>query len=616
MRKALLLSGLAASLGLVGCFKRGPEVLQTPISISISSSNPNVGVGQSATITAIVYDQNKQGVQWSFSPLNFGTMGNATFDPSTLTATVTYTAPSVLANPTKVTVTATSVTNPNISANLTFSFSPLSVSLLNFNPFIPLAPQTVSPGSQILLAVQVTNDGSNKGVTWSISPATGVAGTISGSSFYGQYNAPSSVAGPTDAIITATSVTNPAVSASQKLTILPNGGANVVTLNVDGGPIPGSPEPNAAFTSIMLCSPGSTTSCQTIDGILVDTGSYGLRILQAAAPSLKLPLITDQLGDTLENCASWPDGSFLWGPVSKADFYIGGETASSLVIQVISSTQAAVPNGCANGGTTGDITPLQLGANGILGIGPEPTDCTLSGVNYCDGSKQSTLPNLYYSCPSAVCTTADSPIVVPAALQISNPIISLQNPSSGLNDNNGVIIQLPAVSDPQASALGTLTFGIGTEPNNSLGSAQVFTLDANDNFTTTYNGQTLTNSFIDSGQNTLRFPDTLPTCPVNTNYYCPATSPTSLSATMTGATQGQSTITFNVDDADNLFSTAGQDGVFPGLAGPQGQYGNCSNGNASCMFVWGFPFFYGRTVFEAIDGQPVFNAPNGPWWAF
>jgi len=616
----LLLSCLAALLGLVGCFKRGPEVLQTPISIAISSNNLAVGVGQSATITAVVYDQNSQGVQWTASPLDFGTLTNATFDASTLTATVTYTAPPVVANPTKITITATSITNPDISASLSFRFTPMTVSLLNLNAALPLSPQTLNPNDQLSLLGQVLNDQSSSGVTWSIAPPTG-AGTIVGGNFIAQYTAPAGVPAPTTVVITATSIKDPSVSGSQQLTILPSGaGPNVMTLSVDGGPVPGHVYPNAAFTTIMLCNPGSSISCQTISGILVDTGSYGLRILQSAIPILKLPGFTDQLGNTLENCASRPDGSFLWGPVSAADVYIGGESGSSLngspvPIQVINSTPAVVPSGCSNGATIGDTTALQLGANGILGIGPEPTDCTLSAANYCDGSNQAPIRNLYYSCPSTGCSAADSPVAVPAFQQVANPIPFLVD-SNGTPARNGVIIQLPAVSDSQASTVGTMIFGIGNQANNSLSAPNIITLDANDTFTTTYNGQTLTNGVLDSAQNALRFPDNISVCAVNTNYYCPASSPATLSATINGATQGQATISFEVDNADNLFSSSGQDAVFLGLAGPQGEYGNCSNGNASCIFVWGLPFFYGRTVYVAIDGQSVQNAPKTPWFAY
>src|SRR5207237_5449255 len=69
----------------------------------------------------------------------------------------------------------------------------------------------------------------------------------------------------------------------------------------------------------------------------------------------------------------------------------------------------------------------------------------------------------------------------------------------------GVILGLPAVTAPVASVAGSLVFGIGTQSNNGLGSASVYTLNGSGNFTTTYKGQAYNQSFLDSGSNGLYF---------------------------------------------------------------------------------------------------------------
>jgi len=52
----------------------------------------------------------------------------------------------------------------------------------------------------------------------------------------------------------------------------------------------------------------------------------------------------------------------------------------------------------------------------------------------------------------------------------------VQNPVTLFaTDNNGVIIELPAVSGVETSVTGSLIFGIGTQSNNALGSATVYT---------------------------------------------------------------------------------------------------------------------------------------------
>jgi hypothetical protein len=624
VRKAFVLVLVAVLLPSLACFKPGPAVTQPPITISLVSDSNQLSINQSATITATVYDQSSQGVTWTISPVNFGTLSKQAFDASTLTASVTYTAPSYVATPTTVTITATSITNPNISSSISFHFTPITVSLQNQSTGSPLPNQTVSPGQEIFLSVNVANDLSNKGVTWSLSPPTGTGTITVEFSTEASYSAPANVSAPTNVTLAATSVDDPTVSASIQITILPPlppspaGAPNVVMLYVNGGPVPGQVYANGAFTSLTICNPGSFTACQNVGGILVDTGSFGLRILQSQIPQLKLPTFTDPLGNTLENCASWQDGSFLWGPVSGADVYLGGEAASSLSgtlpptglpIQVISSGfDIVVPAGCSNGGTD-ENTALLLGANGILGVGPEPTDCTLSGVNLCDGSQQSTPPNVYYSCPSIGCSTTDSPVLVPALQQVTNPV------SAFSSDANGLIVQLPPVSGAQGLVTGTMTFGIETETNNSLAGQTILTLDANDNFSTTLNGETLTNSFLDSGSTANLFPSTMPTCTTHTNYYCPSGT-TNFSATTNGATQGQATVNFSADNADSDLSGNSQDAAFGNFAGPVPTSDVCQ-GSDACVFDWGLPFFFGRSVFVAIDGQvPPFGSPKAPWWAF
>jgi hypothetical protein len=52
-----------------------------------------------------------------------------------------------------------------------------------------------------------------------------------------------------------------------------NAAQNSVTLTIDGGPPGIAPSyADAAFASVTVCVPG-TTNCQTIDHVLVDTGS-------------------------------------------------------------------------------------------------------------------------------------------------------------------------------------------------------------------------------------------------------------------------------------------------------------------------------------------------------
>ena len=92
--------------------------------------------------------------------------------------------------------------------------------------------------------------------------------------------------------------------------------ANVASVVVDAGPA-GTNDVNTLFTTVTLCVPGSTTSCQTIDHIQVDTASFGLRIL-APVLTLSLPVKAAANGDSLVECTQFV-GAYSWGPVAAAE---------------------------------------------------------------------------------------------------------------------------------------------------------------------------------------------------------------------------------------------------------------------------------------------------------
>jgi Protein of unknown function (DUF3443) len=404
---------------------------------------------------------------------------------------------------------------------------------------------------------------------------------------------------------------------------VPTGGNNnVLPIAVDGGPNPSQNGiyTNGVFASATICSPGSTSNCVTVDHLLVDTGSYGVRVLQSALGSLSLPGLNASNGSQAYNCVAFADLSFLWGPVMKASVTLSGETANNIPIQVISSSPGAIPTSCSSGNTTGlENTQALLGANGILGVGLEPTDCAVATsegpASPCDPSFGVTpIPDVYYTCSSSGCSAQ----YVNEANQVTNPVVLFTV------DNNGVIVELPKVSSTAATVTGSLVFGIGTESNNALSNANVFTT-ACDYFNTTFEGQafdidpsscTGAGSFIDSGSNGLYFPDvnnSIPICSNSTpigdlsSYYCP-TSLLSLSAVNQDPNTGfTETTDFSIDNAQNLFTANPGNAAFSTLGGP------AASGDG---FDWGLPFFYGRFVYSAIDGQSVPTNAPAPWWAY
>jgi hypothetical protein len=374
-------------------------------------------------------------------------------------------------------------------------------------------------------------------------------------------------------------------------------GANVQTITVESGPAAaaGSPSTDSAFTSVTVCVPGSTTQCQTISGILVDTGSSGLRVL-ASALTLSLPQQKDGSGNPIVECAQFVD-SETWGPVQTADIQISGETAGGAAIQVVGSPSfSTVPTSCSSLGPLEDDL-ASLGANGILGVGNFVQDCG-------PGCALSGAANLgfYFACPAGGCPVTSSPTALPTAQQVVNPVALFAT------DNNGVIVELPAVSGPEASVTGTMIFGIGTQSNNGLGSATVLTVDPNiGNFTTTFNGQTFRDAaFLDTGSNAIDFATSaitgMATCKDFTFFYCPG-STQNFTATNLGVNGASSSVNFSIGNADTLLANP-NDFVAPDLGGPN-----------PGTFDWGLPFFFGRNVYTAIEGKST-PGGTGPFVAY
>jgi uncharacterized protein DUF3443 len=364
---------------------------------------------------------------------------------------------------------------------------------------------------------------------------------------------------------------------------------NELAVTVDSGP--NGNAVNTLYTTVTICVP-NTTTCQTIDNVQIDTGSYGLRVL-ASVLTLSLPVASATDGNSLLECTQFVDG-YSWGPVATADLEITGEKASSIPVQVIGSSDFTnVPSDCSSTGSAED-TVATFGANGILGIGVFEQDCG-------NGCADSAIGGFYYSCTSTACNA----IAVPLASQVLNPIPLFAT------DNNGSIIQLPSVAaGGTATVTGSVIFGIDTETNNASGTQTVITLDPDEGtFTTTFNGQTLGDSFIDSGSNGFFFNDSsiaACTSPDFSGFYCP-TSTASLSATLTGQTGTSETVSFSVENAQTIADANPTYAAFSSLGG--------TYSSSTTTFDWGLPFFFGRNVYIAIENHST-TAGTGPYEAF
>jgi len=366
---------------------------------------------------------------------------------------------------------------------------------------------------------------------------------------------------------------------------------NSVPIVVDAGPFIGSQQLgtiNLPFVSVTICTPG-TSQCQTIDHVMVDTGSIGLRIVASAlSASVNLPIATNGSANILE-CMQFVSG-FSWGPVKSADLKLGNQQVAGLPIQVIGDPLFSVPpTSCSNLGASLNSVST-LGANGILGVGVFEYDCGAACV-------QSSPPAVYFACTGS---SGCQPTSRTLAQQIPHPVTRFTG------DNNGVVIDLPSVGDTGAASLnGSLIFGIGTQSNNGLGNARALFLNSIGEFTTQYKNSLLTRSFIDSGSNGLFFLDnTIPVCANNTNapgFYCP-TSTLMLSAIQQSQVDsGNVAVNFNIANTVTLLTNNSRNDAFNNVGGSVPSLYFSS-------FDWGTPFFFGRRVFTAIEGR---STPGG-----
>ena len=373
------------------------------------------------------------------------------------------------------------------------------------------------------------------------------------------------------------------------------GPPNVEPIIVDAGPALVTHRlANIPYVTIKICNAAS--QCQTIDHIEVDTGSSGLRILGSVL-TINLPVATLG-GKAIAECTQFADGS-SFGPLAIVDLTLPTSTksVSNLAVQVIGATNYPTVPGDCPGTAENDVD--SFGANGILGVGPFIQDCggACTGAGFPSG--------FYYTCATpATCQGA----AVPLAQQVSNPVNFFGT------DDNGVIVELPAVSGSGTTTLsGSLVFGINTQSNNTFGSASVATASTDLAYVqATYNGTVFDNGALDSGSNAVYFTDaSITACTQAVGLYCPNAT-LNLTATLKGTNNTVLTAPFSVTNAETVLSNNPTYAVIPNIGG---QIPDSGGASTTIQFDLGLPFFYGRNVFTGMEGHPA-GGYMGPFYAF
>lgn len=370
-----------------------------------------------------------------------------------------------------------------------------------------------------------------------------------------------------------------------------SGSTNNTTLNQIPVTISTGPQNNylnGLFGSITLCN--SSNACTTVNNVIFDTGSVGVRVLKSALPNGFLTADSDGNGGTYSNCGVFASG-YTWGDVASATMTLGGLTSSQKVpVHIIGQSNYSIPSSSGNGSAMNTVS--SLGANGIIGIGLFKYDCGSTCVNY-----QTTA---YYSCKSGTCTSTK----IPLTSQLLNPVAAMPAPY-----NNGNVISLPSISSTGSKNVnGSIYLGIGNATNNTITPTAIINTDTNGYINATMNGKSFSQSFLDSGTSIYGITDSsIPLCSQSgfTDYFCPSsTYSTSILLSNAAKTQN-STVTLTIDNAYNLIQTGNN--AFYNMAF------NFSSWYSSVDL--GLTFFFGKNVATGIEGTSS-NIGSGTYFAF
>ncbi|MDR3608602.1 MAG: DUF3443 family protein [Oligoflexia bacterium] len=388
---------------------------------------------------------------------------------------------------------------------------------------------------------------------------------------------------------------------------LPNGpsitapsGPNVLpfTINTSNCATSGGYSGNTPCGSVTLCDPGNASDCQTISNILIDTGSYGLRIFSSVVNSgllATLTPVTNAAGNPIAECVSYADNSADWGPVVNANVILGSEAAVKVPIQLIDPSYGQVT--VCNGGSV-DASPSVTGFNGVLGVGLFQQDCG-------ETCAQKIANGIYYSCTNQICAYTN----VSLANQVTNPA------SQEAVDNNGVIMALPSLPSLTAESVdGYLVLGIGTQSNNQPSGVTAFDASSSGayagNFDISCSGQDYPGSFIDSGSNGIFFNAPSLNIPNCGGWYCP-TQDLSALIEITGTSGSPSAYAgFTIGNYNTFVTDYPSNAAFSAIAGSLG-----SSNTSDTTFDLGLPFFYGRNVYVGFENTSS-SVGNGTYWAF
>lgn len=208
---------------------------------------------------------------------------------------------------------------------------------------------------------------------------------------------------------------------------------------------------NTMYVSITLCRDQSGTSCQTIDNIILDTGSFGLKINKSALPESfieTLPRVTTNDDQMVYACNTFGSG-YVFASEHYASLHLANDYTNNVVVQIIENAPTdEIPNSCVAKGPFDNFE--NFGANGIIGVNPALTLSNSSILLY-----RKDVNGIYQALSES--ETSSVPILN------QNPLPSLQH------NNNGFVIAIPpTLQNTNTNIAGKLILGVNTGGNNLI----------------------------------------------------------------------------------------------------------------------------------------------------
>ena len=157
MKRATLFAVLVALCSIVNSACSSSS---SKLGVTITGAPTSAVVGSQVNVTAVVtHDHAMTGVEWTCTPTP--ACGEGSFDPLTSLSgeAAVFTAPPAIPAGGQVTITATSVTDPSVSANATITITNAAVATSNFTFYAAGEESSQIPYS-IAGVVSIATDGS------------------------------------------------------------------------------------------------------------------------------------------------------------------------------------------------------------------------------------------------------------------------------------------------------------------------------------------------------------------------------------------------------------------------------------------------------------------------